>query len=96
MKNVLVKPHITEKSTALSQKGRYVFVVKRDANKIDIKKEVEKMYGVSVASVNTMIRPGKLKQRYTKRGTAKGIAGGMKKAVVTLTAGDSIDFYANI
>lgn len=96
MKNVLIKPHITEKSTGLSQKGKYVFVVTRDANKIDIKKEVEKMYGVSVNSVNTMIRPGKNKMRATKNGTARGVAGRMKKAIVTLVAGDSIDFYANI
>lgn len=96
MKNVLIKPHITEKSTGLSQKGKYVFVVTRDANKIDIKKEVEKMYGVSVSAVNTMVRPGKMKQRQTKKGVAKGVAGRFKKAIVTVTSGDNIDFYANV
>lgn len=97
MKDVLIRPLITEKLTGQSEKlNRYGFVVAIEANKIDIKKAVEKMYGVSVTEVNTNIRPNKLKTRYTKGGQTKGMVGKMKKAYVTLAAGETIDFYANI
>jgi large subunit ribosomal protein L23 len=54
------------------------------------------MYGVTVKDVNTNIRPNKLKTRYTKAGQTKGMVGKMKKAYVTLAAGETIDFYSNI
>ncbi len=97
MKDVLIRPLITEKLTGQSEKlHRYGFVVTIEANKIDIKKAVEQMYGVTVTDVNTNIRPNKLKTRYTKSGQTKGMTGKMKKAYVTLAAGEAIDFYANI
>lgn len=83
--------------TKLGEKsGQYGFVVDMNANKIQIKKAVELMYGVNVESVNTLISKGKLKTRGTKTGFSKGIKGRCKKAFVTLKKGEAIDFYSNI
>lgn len=97
MAEILVKPVITEKMTNLGESlQRYAFVVKRKANKLQIKSAVEEMYGVQVAAVNTMVMPGKAKQRMTKTGLIKGTTGAYKKAIVTLVEGETIDFYAGI
>jgi large subunit ribosomal protein L23 len=94
---ILIKPIITEKMTLQGEKlNRYGFVVDRDANKIQIKKAVEKFYNVTVESVNTMRYTGKNKSRYTKTGIVKGSTSAIKKAIVTLKEGDTIDFYSNI
>lgn len=94
---ILLKPIITEKMTSVGEKhNRYGFVVSKKANKIQIKDAVEKMYGVSVDGVNTMNYKGKIKTRYTKGGMVVGNTGDVKKAIVTLNEGDSIDFYSNI
>lgn len=94
---ILKKPLITEKMTALTEGlNRYGFVVDHKANKIQIKEAVEKMYGVSVESVNTMNFKGKHKTRYTKTGWVEGRTNQFKKAIVTLVEGDNIDFYSNI
>lgn len=94
---ILLKPIITEKMTSVGEKfNRYGFVVNRAANKIQIKNAVEKMYGVSVEDVNTMNYKGKWKSRYTKAGLIKGKKDDVKKAVITLSEGDIIDFYSNI
>lgn len=95
--NVIIKPIITEKMTALSEKlNRYAFKVARGANKIEIKKAVEELYNVSVEEVNTVIVGGKNKSRYTKAGIINGRTSTYKKAIVTLAQGDKIDFYSNI
>ena len=96
--SIIIKPLITEKMTGISEKisNRYGFVVNRKANKIEIKKAVESMYGVKVDNVNTMIYAGKLKSRYTKSGFINGKTSSYKKAIVTLAAGETIDFYSNI
>lgn len=97
MSQVILRPVITEKTTALSEKlNSYTFEVDRLANKIQIKSEVEKLYGVSVETVNTSVVPRKLKSRFTKKGVNKGYKGGYKKAIVTVADGDEIDFYSNI
>ncbi len=97
MKQVLVKPVITEKSTAMQEDiQQYVFVVKKDANKFEIKKAIETMYDVTVEAVNTAIMPKKAKARYTKQGLILGKKNAYKKAFITLAEGDEIDFYANI
>lgn len=75
---------------------KYCFLVKPEANKVEIQKEVEALYKVSVADVNTMRYAGKRSARYTKAGLVKGHKAAYKKAIVTLKAGDSIDFYSNI
>ena len=94
---VLVKPLITEKMTDLAEKrGQYGFVVNRKANKLEVKKAVEDMYGVTVQSVNTMIIPGKKRSRNTKTKFIIGRTSAVKKAIVTLAEGESIDFYSNI
>jgi len=95
--NILIKPVITEKMSRQGEDfNRYGFVVPRDVNKVEIKKAVEEMYGVTVSSVNTMVTPGKSKSRHTKRGVVEGSTSTIKKAVVTLIDGDMIDFYSNI
>ena len=83
--------------TAQGEKlNRYGFIVDRSANKIQIKTEVEQMYNVTVASVNTVNYNGKKKARFTKAGLLRGRANHFKKAYVTLAGEDKIDFYANI
>ena len=97
MSEILISPLISEKMNNLNQKLNKVgFVVARDSNKIQIKNEVEKMYGVTVKSVATSVIPGKAKTRYTKKGMSKGMKSPYKKAYVTLAKGDAIDFYANV
>lgn len=93
---VLIRPLVTEKFSALNEQGKYGFVVAKSANKIEIKNEVEKTYGVTVESVNTMIHPGKSKSRYTKSGVIEGSTPTYKKAIVKVADGDIIDFYSGI
>ena len=94
---ILIKPIITEKMTSLAEKlNRYGFVVDRNANKVQIKQAVEKMYGVKVESVNTQQYVGKVKMRNTTRGLAIGRVNRSKRAFVTLKNGEAIDFYAII
>jgi large subunit ribosomal protein L23 len=94
--SVLKKPLVTEKVSALNEKGKYGFFVDIKANKVEIKKAVEKQYGVTVESVNTMSVMGKLKTRYTKAGVLSGRQQNYKKAIVTLAQGEVIDFYSNV
>ena len=94
---IIIKPVVTEKMTKLTDKfNRYGFRVKKDANKLQIKDAVEKMYNVTVVKVNTMNYGGKKKSRYTKSGLLEGKTSAYKKALVTLKKGDTIDFYSNI
>ncbi len=95
--NIQIKPIVTEKATALTEKhGCYTFAVSPDANKFQIKDLIEKMYGVNVVKVNTAIYAGKRKQRYTKAGLIKGRTVAFKKAIVSLAEGQTIDFYSNL
>jgi large subunit ribosomal protein L23 len=94
--SVLKKPLVTEKVSALNEKGKYGFIVDADANKVEIRKAVEKQYGVNVERVNTMNVMGKLKTRYTKAGVLSGRKRNYKKAIVTLAEGEVIDFYSNV
>ncbi len=93
---ILVRPLVTEKFSAMNEQGKYGFIVTKSANKVEIKKEVEKTYGVTVESVNTMIHPGRSKSRYTKSGVISGRTQTFKKAVVKVADGDIIDFYSGI
>lgn len=95
-KQILIKPVITEKATKLADKrSTYVFVVNKTANKIEIRNAVEKMFSVSVNSVNTAIMPGKPKSRSTKTAVVKGSKSSYKKAFVTLTPGETIDIFGS-
>ncbi|MBR4388131.1 MAG: 50S ribosomal protein L23 [Prevotella sp.] len=94
----IIKPLVTEKMTKTTDKwpNRYGFIVKPEANKLQIKKEVEETYNVTVEQVNTAKYAGKRSQRYTKAGLVKGQKAAFKKAIVTLKEGETIDFYSNI
>ena len=97
MSEVLIGPLISEKMNNLNQKLNKVgFVVAADANKIQIKSAVEKMYGVTVKSVATAVVPGKARVRYTRSGMMRGTKPAYKKAYVTLAKGETIDFYAGV
>jgi large subunit ribosomal protein L23 len=85
--DVIVSPVITEKSTLLSEANQVVFKVAPKANKTEIKAAVEALFGVKVTGVNTLVHKGKVKRF---KGT-KGRQSDVKKAVVTLAEGQSID-----
>lgn len=85
--DVIVSPAITEKSTMASEFNQVVFNVARKATKPQIKAAVEALFGVKVTAVNTLLRKGKVKRF---RGTV-GKQSDVKKAVVTLAEGQSID-----
>lgn len=94
---ILKKPIITEKMTMLGEKrNQYAFRVDKRANKIQIRKAIEEMYGVSIEAINTMVYAGKTKSRNTKGGIVVGRTDSFKKAIVTLKDGEAIDFYSNI
>ena len=96
-KPVLIKPLITEKAEKLSEgMNQYSFVVDKGANKVQIRKAVENMYGVSVTSVNTTVMPGKTKNRTTKSGVLRGRVSSYKKAIIKLIEGDEIDFFGDL
>jgi len=96
MKTILIKPLLTEKLTLLQERqNKYSFQVSKDANKIEIKKAVEEKYSVTVTGVNTSLKDGKVKIQMTKKGLLVGKKDDLKKAVVTLKSGDSIDFLKN-
>jgi large subunit ribosomal protein L23 len=95
--NIIIKPVITEKMTAMGEKlNRYGFIVDKRANKLQIVSAIKELYGVEVAAVNTMNYSGKLKSRYTKTGVISGKTKAIKKAIVTLAEGETIDFFSNI
>lgn len=95
MRNPLLWPLLTEKSTKLTeQKGQYVFQVKPDANKDDIKRAIQQKFGVDVTSVRTVNCLGKAKRQHTRKGMISGKKSDWKKAIVTLADGQVIDYYA--
>ena len=95
--DIIIKPVITEKMTAMGEDlNRYGFIVNRKANKLQIKKAVEDLYGVEVVAVNTMTYRGKTKSRFTKTGIISGKTTSYKKAIITVAEGETIDFYSNI
>ncbi|CAN5149187.1 50S ribosomal protein L23 [soil metagenome] len=85
--DVILAPHITEKATVLSEQNKVVFKVAKDASKDEIATAVEALFNVNVIKVNTLIQEGKEKRF---RGV-KGWRGDVKKAIVTLADGQSID-----
>ncbi|MGN6421854.1 MAG: 50S ribosomal protein L23 [Asticcacaulis sp.] len=90
--DVLLSPHITEKSTLLSEQNKVVFKIALDATKDEVASAVEAIYNVKVTKVNTIVTKGK-----TKR--FKGIMGrrnDVKKAIVTLAEGQSIDITTGL
>lgn len=91
---ILIRPILTEKMLKLQEtKDQYGFVVNINANKIEIKKAVEKKFDVTVDNVSTTKVKGKSKQSNTRRGITHGKRPDWKKAIVKLRHGDSIDFF---
>ena len=89
-RDVILRPVVSEKSYNLLDDGKYTFVVAPDANKTEIKIAIEQIFGVKVASVNTLNRQGK--RRRTRYGTGK--LADSKRAIVTVAEGQSIDIFA--
>ena len=94
--SILIRPLVTEKISALNEKGTYGFVVDKNANKVQIKNVIEKTYGVNVSSVRTLIANGKAKSRNTKSRVVAGRSSSYKKAIITVAEGEVIDFYSGI
>ena len=90
--DVIVAPHITEKSTLVSEQNAVVFKVANDATKPEIKAAVEALFNVKVTGVNTIVSKGKTKR--WKGAPYK--RSDMKKAIVTLAEGDQIDVTTGI
>lgn len=93
MFSVLRSPHVTEKATFQKESAnQIVFKVKKDANKIEIKDAVEKLFKVKVHSVNTILMKGKPK----RMGRYLGKRSDYKKAIVRLSPGQDIDFFEGV
>ena len=90
--DVIVSPSITEKSTMVSEANQVIFNVARKASKPEIKAAVEALFGVKVTAVNTLVRKGKLK-RFRGRAAYQS---DVKKAIVTLAEGQSIDIATGL
>jgi large subunit ribosomal protein L23 len=85
--DVIVSPVITEKATMLSEHNKVVFRVRKDATKPQIKEAVERLFDVKVVAVNTLVAKGKVKMFRGRKGQRSDV----KKAIVTLAEGQSID-----
>ena len=88
-RDILIRPLITERTTELMAEGKYVFVVAKAANKIEISKAVSDIFKVKVESVNTVNVLGKVK----RMGRSIGKRSDYKKAIVKLAAGETIEFF---
>ncbi len=96
MNTIIRKPIITEKASAGNEKGYFAFEVDTKANKLEIKKAVEKMYGVNVVSVRTLINGGgKSSTKFTNRGVVEQPNRRYKKAIVQVAEGETIDLFNN-
>lgn len=97
MHNIIIKPLLTEKLTTLTEsKNTYGFIVAVDANKIDIKRAVEKKFSVKVEKVTTANYEGKKKMVFRKAGRFSGKRPDFKKAYVSLKEGDKIDLFEQV
>ncbi len=90
--DVLVRPMVSEKSLMLMEENKYVFVVNKDANKIEIKYAIEKLFNVKVEDVTTHIVKGKMR----RMGRTQGKRPDTKRAIVKLAAGNSIPIFADL
>lgn len=90
--DAIIRPIVTEKSTEMMAENKYVFEVAPDANKIEIRKAIEKLFNVKVVEVNTMRIRGKLR----RMGRFEGRRPDRKKAVVTLAPGNRIEIFEGL
>ncbi len=93
---VIIKPVISEKSMDETQRGKYTFRVHGDANKLQVKHAIEELFKVDVVTVNVLTTKAKEKVRNRKRGRTTGWTTPWKKAVVTVAAGQKIEFFEGI
>lgn len=91
-RDILIRPLITEKTTAMMQDNKYTFIVPLKANKIEIRQAVEQIFKVKVLSVNTLRVLGKVK----RMGRTQGKRPDYKKAIVKLAPGQSIEFFEGL
>ncbi|MFH0734238.1 MAG: 50S ribosomal protein L23 [bacterium] len=98
MQNILIKPFITEKMTAVTEAmpNRYGFFVAVNANKIEIAKAIAKKFNVEVVAVNTVRYKGKVKTQFTKKGKFEGRKPKFKKAFITLKKDQVIDLFGQV
>lgn len=95
--DISIRPVITEKATKLTERlNWYTFRVSPKANKYQIKKLIEELYGVKVERINTAVVRGKNKSRWTKSGLLRGKTDSYKKVYVKVGEGQQIDFFSNI
>jgi len=90
--DIIIKPVVSEKSMNLQAENKYTFIVDKNANKTEIKNAIEKIFGVKVEKVNTMIVKGKPK----RMGRFMGKTSDRKKAIVALKAGQTIKLFDNV
>ena len=90
-RDAVIRPVVSEKSYALSEKGVYIFVVPKETNKVEIRRSVERIFNVKVVAVNTLNRPGKRKRN--RRSPTLGRRPDTKRAFVRLAQGQSIPLF---
>ena len=93
---IILRPVISEKSMDQSTANKYTFAVADEANKMQIKAAVEELFKVTVLNVNVLTSKRKEKSRNRRRGRQVGYTSPWKKAVVTIKAGDSIEFFEGV
>ena len=91
-RDVLLRPVISEKSTALMENNKYTFLVPLKANKVEVRKAVESIFKVKVETVNTVTVLGKTK----RMGKTQGKRSDYKKAIVKLAPGERIEFFEGV
>ena len=89
-RDILIRPLITERGTDLMQESKFVFVVDKRANKIQIAQAVKEIFNVTVEAVNTM----NVKSKTKRRGRTVGRTNSYKKAIVKLAEGQTIEFFS--
>ncbi|MEN8191224.1 MAG: 50S ribosomal protein L23 [Bacteroidota bacterium] len=97
MHNILIKPLVTEKMTALMEsENKYGFVVEYNSNKIEIAKAIEQKFNVEVVAVNTIKYKGKTKTQFTRKGRFTGKTPRFKKAIITIKEGQTLDLFEEV
>ena len=95
-RHILIKPLYTEKIARLQEsENKFAFAVARDANKIEIRHEIEKKFNVKVTGIQTVNVIGKIRQQLTRSGRFFGRRPDWKKAIVTLAAGQKLELFEN-
>jgi large subunit ribosomal protein L23 len=96
-REIIINPVLTEKALRLKDDhNQYIFKVAIDANKIEIKKAIEKRFSVTIESLRTVLVKPKPRQRFTRGGRVSGYTSRWKKVIVSLKEGDKLEFLENI